>query len=68
LWAYNIETKVWVEIKTKDTKTKPCPRRFHSSGLIGNNLYIVAGCHDKYRCLNDVFCIDLTPFLAQSIV
>jgi hypothetical protein len=42
---------------------KPCARRFHSSCLIGNEFFIIAGCHSKYRCLSDVYSLDLTPML-----
>ena len=42
---------------------KPCARRFHSSCLIGNEFFVIAGCHSKYRCLSDVFSLDLTPLL-----
>lgn len=31
-------------------------------------MYILAGCHDKYRCLNDIFSIDLTPFIIDSTI
>ena len=47
---------------------KPCPRRFHSSAKINNELYIIAGCHSKYRCLSDIYSIDLTSFLEKGEV
>lgn len=31
--------------------------------MIDNEFYVVAGCHAKYRCLSDVYSLDLTPLL-----
>lgn len=31
--------------------------------MIGNEMFVVAGCHSKYRCLSDVWSLDLTPLL-----
>jgi hypothetical protein len=61
LWVFNFETLRWTEVRLKKNSTKPCARRFHSSCLIGEEFFIIAGCHGKYRCLNDVFSLDLSP-------
>jgi hypothetical protein len=63
LWLFNFQTLSWKEAKFERDATRPCARRFHSSCLIGNELFIVAGCHGKYRCLSDVYSLDLTPAL-----
>ena len=31
--------------------------------MIDNEFFVVAGCHAKYRCLSDVYSLDLTPLL-----
>ena len=63
LWAFNFQTERWTEIKIDKNSSRPCARRFHSSCMIGNEFFVVAGCHGKYRCLSDVFSLDLTPLL-----
>ena len=68
LWVFNFETENWTEIKIPNDKTKPCARRFHSSVRIGNEFIVLAGCHGKYRCLSDVFSMDLTPLLKTGKV
>lgn len=45
---------------------KPCARRFHSSARIGNQFFIIGGCHGKYRCLSDIVSLDLTPLLENG--
>lgn len=67
LWMFNFNTADWTEIKPKDD-TKPCARRFHSSCLIGNEFFVIAGCHGKYRCLGDVLSMDLTPLIETGKV
>ena len=63
LWVFNFLTLSWKEIHIDQEKPKPCARRFHSSALINNQFLIIAGCHGKYRCLKDVYSLDLTPLL-----
>lgn len=29
-------------------------------------MFVIAGCHGKYRCLNDIFCVDLSPLLENG--
>lgn len=29
-------------------------------------MYIIAGCHGKYRCLNDIYSLDLTDLLKNG--
>ena len=63
LWVFNLETKKWAEIPIAKDSSRPCGRRFHSSCLIGNTFYVIAGCYSKYRPLNDVYSIDLTSLI-----
>lgn len=62
-WLFNFKTLSWKEIKFEKDDVKPCARRFHSSCIIDNEMFVVAGCHGKYRCLSDVFSLDLTSLL-----
>lgn len=66
LWVFNFKTLGWTEIKIPNDKTKPCARRFHSSVRMGNEFIIIAGCHSKYRCLSDVFSMDMTSLLQSG--
>ena len=63
LWIFNFETNKWVEVQMNSQSTKPCARRFHSSVLINNELFIIGGCHTKYRPLTDIYSMDLSPFI-----
>lgn len=36
--------------------------------MIDNQVFVVAGCYGKYRCLSDVYSIDLTPLLETGSV
>ncbi len=63
LWVFSFITLSWTEIKIPSDKIKPCARRFHSSVTLGNQFIILAGCHGKYRCLSDIFSLDMTPLL-----
>lgn len=60
LWVYNLETMKWSEVALAANSPKPCGRRFHSSCLIGNEFFVIAGCYSKYRPLSDIYSIDLT--------
>ena len=66
LWVFNFLTLSWTEIPINKTSTRPCARRFHSSAIIGNQFFIIGGCHGKYRCLSDVYSIDLTPLIERG--
>lgn len=66
LWTFNLLSSKWTEIKFDRTKTYPCARRFHTSVLIENSFYVIAGCYGKYRCLSDVFRIDLSSYLKNG--
>ena len=66
LWLFNLETLRWKEIQMDKNKPRPCGRRFHSSAVIGNEFYIIGGCHGKYRCLSDVYSLDLTPLIKEG--
>ena len=63
LWVFNFETERWSEVKIDKDAVRPCARRFHSSCMIGTEFFIVAGCHGKYRCLSDVYSLDLSPLI-----
>jgi hypothetical protein len=63
LWIFDFINLTWKEVPIENHTVKPCPRRFHSSAKINNELYIIAGCHSKYRCLSDIYSIDLTNYL-----
>ncbi len=63
LWIFNFKTLGWTEVKFEKDNFKPCARRFHSSCMINNEIFVVAGCHGKYRCLSDVYSLDLTPLI-----
>lgn len=63
LWVFNFKTLGWTEIKIPNDKVKPCARRFHSSVRMGNEFIILAGCHGKYRCLSDVFSMDMSSLI-----
>ncbi len=66
LWIFNFETLSWKEIPVNKFKCRPCGRRFHSSAVIGNQFFVIGGCHGKYRCLSDVYSLDLTPLLRDG--
>lgn len=68
LWVYNFETSAWTEVPIEKNSPRPCARRFHSSCTIGNELFVIAGCHSKYRCLNDIYSIDLSNLLKTGSV
>ena len=42
---------------------KPCARRFHASCIVDSKLYIMGGCHGKYKCLGDLYCLDISKLL-----
>ena len=63
LWVFNFLTLSWKEIPINKSNVRPCARRFHSSASIGNEFFIIGGCHGKYRCLSDVYSLDMTPLL-----
>jgi len=63
LWVFNFITLSWTEVPIDKNAMRPCARRFHSSAMVGNRFYIIGGCHGKYRCLSDVYSIDLTTLV-----
>ena len=68
LWVYNLEENKWSEIPINKNSARPCGRRFHSSCLIGNSFFVIAGCYSKYRPLSDVFHIDLTNLVKTGSI
>lgn len=63
LWLFSFHSLRWQEVRFPQDAPRPCARRFHSSCLVGNEMFVIAGCHGKYRCLSDVYSLDLTPLL-----
>jgi hypothetical protein len=63
LWLFSFHSLRWQEVRFPAEAARPCARRFHSSCLIGNEMFIIAGCYAKYRCLSDLYSLDLTPLL-----
>jgi hypothetical protein len=57
LWVYDVRSLAWKEAKITDTK--PSARRFHAGCLIEDKMYVFGGCHGKYNCLSDLYCLDL---------
>lgn len=68
LWLFDFRSESWTEVKFEKDAVRPCARRFHSSCLIGNEFFVIAGCHSKYRCLSDVYSLDLSPILGSGSV
>lgn len=66
LWMFNLETQRWTQVKIDRDQPRPCARRFHSSCMIGQEFYVIAGCHGKYRCLSDVYSMDLSALIATG--
>ena len=66
LWAFNFNTMSWTELSTNKAGPRPSARRFHSSVRLGNEFYVIAGCYGKYRCLSDIYSIDLTSFFESG--
>ena len=50
-------TMSWTEMRPEGVK--PRARRFHSSALVGNWLYVIGGCFNKYEQLGDIWGMDL---------
>ncbi len=68
LWVFNFINLSWKEIKIPKESIRPCARRFHSSTKINNEMFVIAGCHSKYRCLNDVYSLDVTTLLETGSI
>lgn len=68
LWVFNFLTMSWTEVPIPANAIRPCARRFHSSAKVGNEFYVIAGCHSKYRCLSDIYSIDLTSLIEKGSI
>lgn len=68
LWIFNFMTLSWTEVPFDKNASRPCARRFHSSAKVGNEMFVIAGCYSKYRCLSDTYSIDLTSFFQTGRV
>ena len=66
LWIFDFKNSSWIEVIISEGKVKPIARRFHSSALIGNKMYIIGGCYNRYRSLKDIFSLDLTAFIESG--
>jgi hypothetical protein len=66
LWVYNLETLSWREVRFSNQAARPKARRFHSSCLVENSVYVFGGCEGKYSCLGDLFELDLSAFLESG--
>jgi len=66
LWLYNLITLEWTEVKLNERSVKPQARKFASSFQYQNRMYIVAGCHGKYECLDDAYYMDFSTFFATN--
>jgi hypothetical protein len=66
LWVFDFRSENWTEVKFDKDAVRPCARRFHSSCIIGNEFFVIAGCHSKYRCLSDVYSLDLTALITTG--
>lgn len=69
LWVFNVETKQWTEIKAgvegnPDKKIEG--RRFHSTALVGERFFVIAGCRMNYTCIPTIYSIDLSPLFKSS--
>jgi hypothetical protein len=65
LWAFDLSTERWVELKAIGS-VFPETRRFHSSVVIGYKLYVISGIHSKEKLLNNIYSIDLEQFVKHS--
>jgi hypothetical protein len=65
LWVYNFLTLSWTEVHPEGPK--PRARRFHSSVLLGNTMYVMGGCYNKYEPLNDMWAMDLSSLESGSL-
>lgn len=45
---------------------KPKARKFASSFVYKNKVYIVGGCSGKYECLDESVCMDFSQFLVDG--
>ena len=68
LWVFDLRTNKWREIKVDKDRPRPCARRFHTSVLLNGYFYVIAGCHDKYRSMGDIWRIDLSRLLEEGTV
>lgn len=59
LWLHNFATMTWQEVRPNGPK--PRARRFHSSAMVGNWLYVIGGCFNKYEQLGDIWAMNLGP-------
>lgn len=46
-WVFNLIGRKWTEVPMKQG-SRPCERRFHSSTVLKDKLYIIGGCKGNY--------------------
>ena len=59
LWAFNVITKKWKELKFDNDGIAPKKRRFHSTAFLDGYFYIFAGCTGNYQLLGDAYRVNL---------
>lgn len=67
LWVFNVETKKWTELETTivgveengNPLTSISGRKFHSTVMLGNRFFVIAGCKMNYTCVPSIYSIDL---------
>lgn len=76
LWVFDVRSYKWTEIKTQNkggnnhnnnggsssinSKDMIEGRKFHSTAMIENQLFVIAGCRSTYTCIPNIYSIDLT--------
>ena len=65
-WLLDLNTHQWKELKLQNNAPKPTARKFASSFVYSNRLYVIGGCSGKYDCLEDSFCLDFSEFLSTG--
>ena len=62
LWIFDFNRESWTEVKCSSSE-KPSPRRFHSSAVVNNRMYVIGGCYEKKIVQDPVYSLDLSQFL-----
>lgn len=61
LWLYNFQSLAWREVKMQGI-VWPRARRFHSSCINDDSIFVFGGCEGKYNCIGDLYELDLARF------
>jgi hypothetical protein len=65
MWVFNVINKKWRQIAF-DSAGVPMKRRFHSSSLVGNYLYIMGGCTGNFQLLGDMYRVNLASLFERQ--